>query len=180
MQVLQGNTINLRALEPEDLDFLYVIENDTRFWEVSSTQTPYSKHILQRYIANAHQDIYEAKQLRLVIVNTKTKIPVGLIDLFDFNPQHKRAGIGILILESEQEQGYAAEALQIVTAYSFKQLNLHQLYANIAFDNKKSINLFKKHNFMEVGIKKDWIYIEGTFKNEVLYQIINPHPTDKI
>lgn len=172
MQALTGNSIHLRALEPEDLDFLYSVENDASFWEISSTQEPYSKHLLKQYLANAHQDIYEAKQLRLVIVENKTNKSVGLIDLFDFNPQHKRAGVGILILENDQEKGFASEALELLIDYSFIKLNLHQLFANITADNKKSIKLFKKHNFSEIGIKKEWIFTEGNFKDEVLYQLL--------
>ncbi|MBJ2175322.1 GNAT family N-acetyltransferase [Aureibaculum sp. A20] len=173
MRALTGNNVHLRALEPEDLEFLYEIENDSTFWEVSSTETPYSKYILQQYLANAHLDIYEAKQLRLVIAINKSDEPIGLIDLFDFNPQHKRAGIGILLLENEQQKGYASEALELLIDYSFKNLNLHQLFANITKDNKKSTKLFKKYHFKEVGIKKEWIFMEGEFKDEVLYQLVN-------
>ena len=65
MQTLQGKHISLRALEPEDLEFLFQIENNESFWEVSHTQTPFSKFLLKQYLENAHLDIYEAKQLRL-------------------------------------------------------------------------------------------------------------------
>ncbi len=173
MQALTGNNIYLRSLEPEDLEFLYAVENDSAFWEVSSTQAPYSKHVLRLYLENAHLDIYEAKQLRLVIAKNKNEKPIGLIDLFDFNPQHKRAGVGILVLEDEQQKGYASEALQLLINYSFKNLNLNQLFANITTDNKKSIQLFTKHNFSEVGVKKEWIFIEGKFKDEGLFQLLN-------
>jgi diamine N-acetyltransferase len=67
MVTLQGKNIYLRALEPEDLEFVYAIENDESIWEVSNTQTPYSRFLIRQYLENAHQDIYEAKQLRLVI-----------------------------------------------------------------------------------------------------------------
>jgi len=99
MATLLGKNINLRPLEPEDIDFLFSTENDESFWEISSTQTPYSKYILQKYIENSHQDIYEAKQYRFVICDIKN-IPVGMIDLFDFNPQHQRVGIGLLVTNS--------------------------------------------------------------------------------
>jgi diamine N-acetyltransferase len=168
---LSSKNINLRALEPEDLDFLFQIENNTTFWEVSSIQTPFSRFILKQYLANAQQDIYEAKQLRLIIeIDNK---PIGLIDLFDFNPQHRRAGIGILILEKFQQKGFANEALQLVIKYAFNTLQLHQIYANITPDNKKSISLFTKNNFIKVGVKKDWIISNNQFKDEVLYQLIN-------
>ena len=173
MNTLIGHTIALRALEPEDLEFLFETENNESFWEVSDTQKPFSQFLLKQYLENAHLDIYEAKQLRLVITEKLNKTAIGMIDLFDFNPQHKRAGIGILVHEKYQKNGFASEALQLLISYSFQYLGVHQLYANITSDNTKSIALFKKHKFTEVGLKKDWIYSNGTFKDELLFQIIN-------
>ncbi len=172
MNTLHGNTIHLRALEPEDLQFLFDTENNESFWEVSHTQTPFSKFLLKQYLENAHLDIFEAKQLRLIIQENLNNTPVGLIDLFDFNPQHKRAGIGILIHQKYQKNGFASEALQLLIKYCFTHLNLHQLYANITSDNAKSIPLFLKHNFIEIGTKKEWIYSKGKFKDEILFQLI--------
>jgi len=173
MKALTGKKIHLRALEPEDLDFLYTIENNESFWEVSSTQTPFSRFVLEQYIVNSHQDIFEAKQLRLIIVDNISNISVGMIDLFEFNPLHKRAGIGILIIESEQHKGFASEAIELLINYSFNQLNLHQLFANITADNTKSLELFKKLNFKKIGIKKEWVFSKGAFKDEILFQLIN-------
>ena len=173
MAVLLGKNISLRALEPEDLNFLFTTENNEDYWEISSTQTPYSKYILKKYIENAHQDIYEAKQYRFVICNINNE-PVGMIDLFDFNPQHYRVGLGILILPKYQNLGYSSEALELIIDYAFSYLNVHQIYANITPDNFKSIALFEKFNFKKSGIKKDWIYTNNTFKDEILYQLIKP------
>ncbi len=173
MYNLKNQIISLRALEPEDLDFLYDTENNDNFWEVSNTQVPFSKHILKQYLDNSHQDIYEAKQLRLVIVDSKKSENVGFIDLFDFNPQHQRAGIGILILNKFQNKGYASEALKVFVKYAFSQLNLHQIYANIPVDNKKSIQLFENLNFKNIGIRKDWLQTNDSFKDVHFYQIIN-------
>ena len=171
MATLQGKNISLRALEPEDLNFLFSTENDESFWEVSSTQTPYSKYILQKYIDNSHQDIYEAKQYRFVICDKKNT-QVGMVDLFDFNPQHKRVGVGILIKSKHQTKGYGLEALELIINYAFSYLNVHQIFANITSDNLKSISLFEKLNFIKAGTKKDWIYSNSVFKDENLYQLI--------
>jgi diamine N-acetyltransferase len=167
-----GKKINLRALEPEDLEFLYRIENDQSFWEVSHTQKPFSRYILKQYLESAHLDIYETKQLRFIIEENTTKKQLGMIDVFDFNPQHKRAGVGILIHPDFQKKGFASEALSLLINYSFSYLQVHQLYANITSDNIQSISLFKKNNFSKVGIKKDWILSEGKFKDEILFQLI--------
>lgn len=173
MQVLKGKHIHLRALEPEDLDFLFTTENDTAFWEVSSTDAPYSRYILEQYIANSHLDIYAAKQLRLIIASNTSDEAIGMIDLFDFSPKHKRAGIGILITEEHQNKGFASEALALLIQYSFNTLDLHQLFANITSDNTNSLALFKKYNFVSVGVKKDWILSNQNYKDEILLQLIN-------
>ncbi len=173
MNTLLGKNIKLRALEKEDLNFLYQIENNESFWQVSHTQTPFSKYMLKLYLENAHLDIYQAKQLRLIIEENSTNLQVGMIDLFDFNPKHKRAGIGILIHPDFQEKGYAFEALSLLINYTFTHLDLHQLYANITEDNSKSISLFEKNNFVKTGIKKDWIFTNNNYKSEILYQLIN-------
>ncbi len=173
MQILQNDIIKLRALEPEDLDLLFETENNIGFWEISSTQTPFSKHVLKQYLANAHLDIYEAKQLRLLIVNKEENEVIGMIDLFDYNPQHKRAGIGILILSKYQDKGFATQAMKLFINYAFTFLDLHQIYANIPADNQQSINLFTKLNFKQTGIKKHWIRKNNEFKDAIFYQIIN-------
>jgi diamine N-acetyltransferase len=170
---MKGTHISLRALEPEDLDFLFDIENDEHFWTVSNTQVPFSKFLLKNYITNANQDIYQAKQLRLVIHEEHSGNPVGMIDLFDFDPQHRRAGIGILVHPKYQQKGYATEALELLTNYCFHHLNLHQLYANITSDNIASIALFEKQQYKRIGLKKDWILYNNTFKDEILYQRIH-------
>lgn len=173
MQTLKGNLVKLRALEPEDLQFIFDTENDEKHWEVSATQAPYSKYILKNYLKNTHLDIYEVKQQRLVIADIISDHPVGMIDLFEFDPQHKRAGVGVLILEQHQEKGFAQESLKLLISYAFHYLNLHQLFANITTDNRKSISLFEKLNFTCAGVKKDWIYSNKEYKDEALYQLIH-------
>jgi diamine N-acetyltransferase len=170
---LCGQKMNLRAIEPEDLEFLFEIENNEAIWEVSHTQVPFSKYVLKQYLENAHLDIFETKQIRLLIEEKNTKNRMGMVDLFDFNPQHRRAGIGILVHPKFQKKGVAPIALEMIIRYAFSQLNLHQLYANIITNNKQSISLFKKNNFVMVGEKKDWILSNGAFKNEFLFQLIN-------
>ena len=173
MVKLSGENIFLRALEPSDLEFLYKLENDEAIWEVSETLAPYSKFILKQYLENSHKDIYEAKQLRLVISNYDEKL-LGLIDLFDFNPKSKRAGVGIVVLEeTNRNKGIGTEAIELLTIFAFNHLDLHQLYANISEDNRPSIKLFTNLGFERVGVKKDWNLVSGKYKNEVLYQKIN-------
>ena len=173
MQHLKGQDIYLRALEMEDLDFLYQLENNVSIWQVSSTVTPYSKHVLRRYLENAFRDIYDVKQLRLVICLNSGSV-IGLIDLFDFDPKNKRVGVGIVVQQDEQRnKGAGGEALALLTEYAFSNLDVRQLYANVGAENAASVHLFEKMGFTKVGLKKDWIFHKGKFSDELLYQKIN-------
>lgn len=175
MVTLKGEHIYLRALEPEDVSFIHAIENDETIWEVSNTNTPYSKFLIEQYLEHAHKDIYEVKQLRLVISDYDDK-PLGMIDIFDFDFSNHRAGIGILIKNSTDRQlGYGFEALHLLTNYCFTRLHLHQLYCNISENNTASKRLFEKQGFKQIGLKKDWNLVKGTYKNEYLYQLIHTH-----
>jgi diamine N-acetyltransferase len=171
---LKGKNIYLRALEPEDLEFVYAIENDESIWHLSNTQTPYSKFLIHQYLENAHQDIYEAKQLRLAICNNSTSEAIGLIDLFEFDPKNNRAGVGVVIQNStDRTKGIGSEALSLIIEYAFAQLQLHQLFANIGTENEISIGLFSKFGFQKIGVKKQWNKINGVYEDEILYQLIN-------
>ena len=171
--------IVLRAPEPSDIDLLYKWENDEEIWKVSNIITPFSKHILAKYIENSHLDLYESRQLRLMIdvVNeneSKTKT-IGTVDLFEFDPFHNRAGVGILIGEaSERKKGYASEVLDNIILYAFDTLQLHQLFCNISEENAESRILFEKKGFQITGTKKEWLKTKNGYKDEYTLQIINP------
>lgn len=168
---ISSDILYLRALEPTDLDFLYSLENDISVWHVGNTLTPYSKNVLEQYLENAALDIYTIKQLRLVIC-TNTKESVGAIDLFDFDPLHSRAGVGIVVTSQNRGNGYAADALNLLLQYCHTILQLHQVYCSVTASNQTSINLFKKAGFVEVGVRKDWLRTVEGWEDVVEFQKI--------
>ncbi len=174
---LENERIRLRAPELADLDLLYDWENDSTIWNLSNTVAPFSRFILKQYLENAHLDIYATKQLRFMIEaaqKTKGEKTVGCIDLFDFDPYHARAGVGILIApKAERKKGYASEALEVLIKYSFNKLGLHQLFCNISVENEVSLKLFEKFGFKVIGTKKDWNRDIGGWNDELLLQLLS-------
>ena len=173
--LLTGKSVRLRAPEPTDIDLLYAWENDTSVWRVSNTLAPLSRFQVEEYVLNQQHDLFAEKQLRLMIdfiQENGNNEPIGTIDLFDYNPLHLRAGVGILVREPCREKGYASEALEILEYYSGKLLMLHQLYCTIMSGNEASIRLFEKHGFVRIGIKKEWIREGDSWCDELLYQKI--------
>tara|TARA_B100001175_G_C19500754_1_gene637935 strand:- start:1543 stop:2064 length:522 start_codon:yes stop_codon:yes gene_type:complete len=166
---LQNEIVSLRAIEPEDIDLLFDLENDVGLWKYSNRLQPYSRDLLQNYIANAHKDIFETRQIKFTISRID-HTAVGFIDLFNYEPLHRRAGVGLLIRNQDQSKGYGGGALDLIRIYAQKYLQLHQLYVNIAEENKISIKLFERQGYSFAGKKKDWNFYEGEYHNENIYQ----------
>ena len=164
------NKLILRAIEPTDLDKLYAWENDPRVWFHSSTTRPLSKHTLQLYI-DSIGDIHTDKQVRLIFeLNGES---LGCVDLFEYDPLHQRAGIGIMIDQKHEGNGYAKAALALLKEYAFDQLGLHQLFCSISSDNPRSLGLFESVGFEITGTKKDWIRKNKLWMDEITLQCFN-------
>jgi len=168
-------SLQLRALEPADIDLLYQWENEPSIWHLSNTLTPFSRFALEQYVLNAGDDIFTAKQVRMMIDvhNAEPVKTIGCIDIFDFDPANLRAGIGIMIIEAERGKGYASEALDLILDYAFNLLRLHQLYSNVTASNEASLELFKKKQFTVIGVKKEWIRFKDSWSDEYILQLIN-------
>ena len=161
--------VKLRAMEPEDLDMLYQIENDSSIWHVGTNNVPYSRYALHDYIAHASGDIYTDKEVRLMIDNENNET-VGIVDLVNFSPQHQRAEIGIVIKKGCRNLGYANAAIRKIISYAHDIVHLHQLYAIIEVSNEISLSLFESLGFSQ-GIRlKEWTFNGTTYTDAVMMQ----------
>lgn len=171
---LQGGLVALRAVEPQDIDTMYLWENDPATWEDDTTREPLSRHALERFVEEQRYDIFQTRQQRLMIVRRCDGRAVGCIDLFEVEPLHCRAGVGILIYRREdRRRGYATEALALLAQYARDALRIHQLWCEVATRNTPSLGLFAKGGFLKVGIKHDWVwsaegYCDTCFMQKIL------------
>ena len=161
--------IRLRALEPEDLDMLYGIENDHSLWSVGATNVPYSRYVLHDYIANTRSDIYADRQLRLMIEDADARV-VGIIDLVNFDPRHLRAEVGVVISTPHRRLGFATAALQELCRYASATLHLNQLYAVIDQENEAALSLFRQVGFTTENTLRNWLYSGSGYADAVLLQ----------
>lgn len=159
----------LRAMEPEDLDLLYQIENDTKLWNIGLTNVPYSRYVLHDYIATSSGDIYTDKQVRLIIENEEHQT-IGLVDIMNFNPQNRRAEMGIVVQEAFRQKGYGKDAIQKVIRYAKEVLHLHQLYVVVNSSQKLTIGLFLRMGFKGTCQLTDWLYDGEVYHDATLLQ----------
>ncbi len=163
--------VKFRALEMDDLQWLYLIENDEGLWKYSNTIVPFSKEILTKYILNSNRDIFDVKQLRMVVYSKEVS-RIGLIDLYDFSPENKRLALGIIIDEKYRNIGVAKNALSLIEKWIKSRLDIHQIYVNIGEENLISIKLFKSLGYNKIGLKKDWNFYNNKFNSEFTFQKI--------
>lgn len=196
---LEGKLCRLRAVEPADVDEMYLWENDMAIWRVSNTVAPYSRYALEQLVETMRYDIYASRQLRLIIETLGLRhdgtdaldasgnaggdyvtpgdfaagVAVGAVDIFEFDPLNSRAGIGILVYdEANRGCGYASDVLRTVERYAREVLHLHQLWSNVAADNERSLALFESAGYRRVGIREEWIRRRDGYVGEIMFQKI--------
>lgn len=166
---IEDNHILLRALEPEDLELVYRIENDAQLWPSSGCSQYLSHYTVRQYLEQQKSDIYQDGELRLVIETNGQ--PAGIVDLTDFSPHHLRAEVGIVILSEFQHQGIASQALRLMADYASHRLHLRSLYAYVAISNNAAQALFQSIGYKKVGTLQNWI--EGK-QSATLFQLLLP------
>ena len=155
------DNLELRAIELDDTDMIYEIENDVEAWKYGDIVAPISKRILEDYALTYDADPFISGQLRLIIQEINKKRPIGIIDLYDITQRHKRAFVGIYILKKYRYNGLGGKSLNLIEEYAKNTLHLNQLGAKIDVSNKISLNLFEKKGFIVRGILPQWIEVEN-------------------
>ena len=167
-----NDRIRLRAMEPEDLELIYEMENDPQQWDISNFTVPYSRYVMKQYLENSQCDMFADKQLRMMIVRLEDGVAIGTIDITDFAPIPARGEVGIVIRKEFRGTGYAKDALTLLCEYAFDFLYLKQLIVHVATDNEASMRLFTSCGFVQCGLLKDWLFVEGCFQDVALLQRI--------
>ncbi|MBO7317622.1 MAG: GNAT family N-acetyltransferase [Bacteroidales bacterium] len=170
--LLQEQDIILRAVEPADIDFIFLAENDSRSWKAASTIAPMSRFMIQQYIDSYQADLYQDRQVRLIVTHAHTGERLGIADLYEFDPRNSRAGVGIYIAGAHRSQGYGTSAVEALCRYAQEFIGIHTLYATIGEDNHASLHIFTHCGFTQSGILRDWIKSAQGFTSAILMQRI--------
>lgn len=171
--MIQFDGIGLRAPEPYDVKNIFEWENDPEHWDSSSIVSSYSLHNIEEYVNGYDPDIFSTRQLRFMIVDSNDgDKPVGMIDIFDFDPVNRRAMTGFYVDGKSRGTGVCSRALKALQLLCSQRFGMHQLSAVAAVDNQASVSALKKAGFTESGVLKDWICRRGEFVDAVIVQCI--------
>lgn len=169
---IKNDKITLRCAEPEDAETIFRWENDRSVWRVSGTIVPFTRFQIEQFLLS-NNDLQSQKQLRLMIEANESMVPMGCIDIYDYDAINERASLGILIDEAYRHQGFAKAAISLCVEYLFNNLLLHQVHCCIDELNVESQQLFEKQGFILCGRRKEWIRTTEGFLDLLEYQLIN-------
>lgn len=170
--MLQTNKYLLRALEPSDIELTHQWENDMSLWPEGSTRTPISRADVANLIEHSNLDVYQTRQMRLMIEEKTTKNPIGCVDMFDFDPFNMHCAVGIMVVPSHRRQGVASSVLSVFCEYLRSVLSLQAIEATARAENVASIKMLEKAGFHQLGIRPSWIRnFDGSFSSEIIFML---------
>ena len=167
---LSDNRILLRAPEPSDLDFLFMLQSLDGIEGSGFDTAPVSRQQLWQYIDCYQADIFAQKELRLVIADSVTGERVGCVDISDYDCRDRRGFVGIIIAPAFRRRGYALAALEVLCAYASDTLGMHQLAAVVDCGNAASKALFAAAGFKSAGRLRSWLRRGRMYADALIFQ----------
>lgn len=89
------------------------------------------------------------------IVNKDTGEKMGVVGIYFFKPEHKKAEIGFWLLPQYWNRGFALEAMEAVIDYWRREKDIHRIEAYVETQNSASKKLLEKAGFRYEGTMKD-------------------------
>lgn len=165
--------LHLRAIEPHDLDLLYLWENHPQMRKSNNLHRPVSKQQLRFFISQnrGSLDPRETGFLHLMIEDLQEQETVGIISLYNLDNYHKHGAIGIAIHPQKQQRGYATRALEMFVPYLQGHWQLHLLYAEIAEHNEAAKRLFFKAGFSQTATLPEWLWDGSQYNSLLIYSL---------
>ena len=171
---LMGERVLLRVPEPGDevalLDFYK--RNDTFFkpFDPPRPSDFFSPSFWSRFVARSRHEFEQGASCRFVIMCPDS--PGHMIGKINFTQvargPFQACYLGYAIDRDEQGKGKMHEAAQLAINYVLHELNLHRIMANYLPTNERSANLLRRLGFVVEGYARDYLYIDGAWRDHVL------------
>ena len=137
----------LRLVELRDASLIYKWEENKEVINSTKKDEPLTISFIESIILE-QRNVLISGQVRYVICNCNSNIPVGVVDLYNIDFNIGNADVGIAIVdEINRKRGFASEALKLIGEFAYNDLGLSQLNAMVAFDNIMSNTLFKSAGY---------------------------------
>lgn len=157
--------ITLRAIEPDDIDFVLTLDNEMDLWNFGDQHAPLSRYALENYIMTYDTDPICAGEVRLIAFSGENRC--GIIDIFSIDPYNYTAQIGIAIEKTSRKKGLGTASLNAALRYCKECLGLYAAAATVDYRNTGAIALFEKCRFLSCGCMKAWRRTNGNERSDM-------------
>jgi len=161
--LLEGNLVNLRVMEKEDLPLVAKWANDPEFGDEYEPLEQVSYNEVEKWYDNL------SSEEKWFIIEKKDGNKIGQIF---HSPRGSHFVIGYKLLPSERNKGYCTEAVQIIVDYLFLSKNLVRIQAETNPRNIASQRVLEKAGFTKEGLVRRSNFIRGKWEDGLLYSII--------
>ena len=104
---------------------------------------------------------------------------IGNVSLVDINHVNQTATLGVFIGDAEnRNKGYGKEAIKLLLEYGFNTLNLNNIMLSVYSFNKNAIRTYEKIGFKKIGFRRNAIYRDGRFYNDIYMDILRSDYND--
>lgn len=175
--LFEGQTCYLRSLTVDDAEeMVQLLLRNRDYWSVYEPRhrDSYFSAAVQR--EKIRESIYQARENReysVGIFEHDTKKLIGHISVYSVKRMpFLSALVGYSIDEAYIGKGIATEAVKLMTVFGFEELRLHRIEAYVSPDNEGSIRVLEKTGFRREGLLKEFLYINGEWKDHYYYAMI--------
>jgi [ribosomal protein S5]-alanine N-acetyltransferase len=178
MQQYETERLSLRGLTIEDSGLLldYFIRNKRflREWEPFRDESFYTEESVKSLIESGNQAYEKRNGLSLYLFNKGENRIIGNVALSNIvYGVFQSCFLGYKMDESEINKGKVTEALGKLIEIAFAKYNLHRIEANIIPRNIRSIQVVKKLGFLEEGLSKKYLKINGRWEDHLHFVLLN-------
>jgi [ribosomal protein S5]-alanine N-acetyltransferase len=170
LQRLRGRAVYLTEVQALDIRLLH-----TWFYQANPdlmTCRPWQQQSLEEWQQRFEQLSNSPEAFTFAVRRLEDDRLVGRVRYFDFNSRNRAVEIGYLIGQTFRQRGYAKEALQLMLAYLFEELNVNKVMAQTGEFNSPSIALLSNLGFQRDGCLRQHHSINGVFYNDLLFSLL--------
>ena len=159
--------ILLRAVEPEDIDFMMECEADRDSFLWSDYRAPLSRNQLMTYALTYDADPFVSGQLRLIVEAEGKR--AGILDLYEISEKDSKAYVGITMHPRFRKQGIGKKTLESLGKLASDRLGLKTLVGKVSCENYAGEGLFRSAGYDEIAVLPAWHKIGRKFHDFHLF-----------
>lgn len=171
---IEGERIYLRRLGAGDVSDAYLAWMNAP--EINRyLESRFQQHSRESLLAFVESVAKDPRNLFTGIFLRADDRHIGNIKLGSIHPHHRHAEIGLIVGARDcWGQGYATEAIRILTDFAFDTIGVHKIIAGAYAGNEGSARAFEKAGYKREGLLKDQWRTDDGYQDGIVLGKVAP------